>query len=134
MAGDPCVVHRGDTESTPHSRSYLHMCGLYIKSAVEAPCCAGSRGASFGTPRHYICVTLKFGNLRRRGVLLEQGLWCWWKFSFERKHTVCSLRVKHVCFPLISSSNSMTYSVVLMCQTVVGLHAKHVGERGRGGG
>ena len=32
------------------------------------------------------------------------------KFSIECKRTVCSQRVKHVCFPLISSSSIMTYS------------------------
>jgi hypothetical protein len=37
------------------------MCSLYLKRAVEAPCCVGSRGASFGTPCHYICVTLNVG-------------------------------------------------------------------------
>jgi hypothetical protein len=36
------------------------MCSLYLKRAVEAPCCVGSRGASFGTPCHYICVTLMY--------------------------------------------------------------------------
>ena len=57
------------------------------------------------------------------------------KFSIERKHTVCSLRVnQYVCGPLISSSSIVTYSVVLSCETAVDLHAKHVGEGGRGGG
>jgi hypothetical protein len=59
MAGDPCVVHTGDTESTPQSRSYLHMCNLFIKRAVVDPCCVGNRGASLATPCNCICVTLR---------------------------------------------------------------------------
>jgi superoxide dismutase len=31
---------------------------VHSSGAVADPCCAGSRGASFGTPCYYICVTL----------------------------------------------------------------------------
>jgi hypothetical protein len=66
------------------------------------------------------------------GGVAGQGRGCWWKCSVERQHAVCSLSVKCACLPLITSSNSMTYSVVLMCQTVVDLHAEHVWGGGTG--
>ena len=61
------------------------------------------------------------GWLARAGtrVLVERPI--------ERQHTVCSLRVKHVCCSLNSSSSSMMYSVALMCETAVDLHAKEGG-------
>ena len=64
------------------------------------------------------------------GVLAGQGRGCWLKFCIERKHTVCSSSFKYVCCLLIPSSSSMTYSVVLLCETVVDLHARPVGGGG----
>ena len=37
------------------------MSTVHSSGAVADPCCAGSRGASFGTPCYYICVTLTIG-------------------------------------------------------------------------
>ena len=60
------------------------------------------------------------------GVLAGQGQGCWLTFCIERKHTVCSASVKYVRCLLIPSSDSMTYSVVLLCETVVDLHDRQV--------
>jgi hypothetical protein len=64
------------------------------------------------------------------GVLAGQWRGCWLKFCIERKHTMCSLSVKYVRCLLVSSSSSMAYSVVLLCETVVDPHARPVGEGG----
>ena len=66
------------------------------------------------------------------GVVAGQGRGCWFKFCIVREHMVCSLRVLYVCGPLISSSSSMTYSGVLLCETVEDLHARDEGVGCRG--
>ena len=70
------------------------------------------------------------------GVLAGQWRGCWLKFCIELKHTVCSSSFKFVRCLLIPSSSRKTYSVVLLCKTVVDLHVRHVGggEGCRGGG
>ena len=66
------------------------------------------------------------------GVVAGQGRGCWFKFCIVREHMVCSLRVLYVCGPLISSSSSMTYSGVLLCETVEDLHARDEGGGAEG--
>jgi hypothetical protein len=62
MAGDsvyPVWSTKGaKMQQQGHARRPGHANGLLHGESMEAPCCVGSRGASFGTPCHYICVTL----------------------------------------------------------------------------
>ena len=61
------------------------------------------------------------------GGLARAGTRVLVKRPIERQHTVCSLRVKHVCCSLNSTSSSTLYSVALIFETAVDLHAKHGG-------